>query len=121
MPGKYVRKRVKKYNELDFKVAIESIARGLPIREASATFNIPSTTLNSYANNYVLHDRIGRPTKFTVDEELHLEQAAVALQVSESNINTVTSSFFSPRSNLGCSIVNQSDAQSCEDVCVFAQ
>ena len=107
MPRKYVRKTVKKYSDMDFKVAIESIARGLPIREASATFNIPYTTLNSHANNYVLHERIGRPTKFTVDEELYLEQAAVALQVSESIINTVTSSFFSPHEDVECTTINK--------------
>ena len=58
----------------------------------------------------------GRPTKFTVDEELYLEQAAVALQVSESSINTVTSSFFSLHEDVGCTIINQWDAQSCKDL-----
>ena len=92
---------------MDFKVAVESIARGVPIREASARFNIPYTTLNSHANNYVLHEGIGRPTKFSVDEERYLEQAALALQVSESIRNTVNLSFFSPREDLGCTIINQ--------------
>jgi response regulator of citrate/malate metabolism len=69
---------------MDYEATIKSIARDLPIHKASATFNVPYPTQKSHANNFILYGIIGRPTKFTVDEEVYLEQAPVALQVSES-------------------------------------
>jgi hypothetical protein len=82
MPRKYTKKNIKKkYSEYDFKLAIEAFTNGFTIREASRTFHIPYTTLNSHVNNLLLYDRVGRPTKFTKEEEDCLVQAAVVLQV----------------------------------------
>ena len=82
MTRKYTKKNVrKKYGDNNFKLAIKAIANGCSIREASRTFNIPYTTLNSHANHIVLYDNIGRPSKFSKEEEYNLEQAALTLQV----------------------------------------
>ena len=83
MPRKYTRKRTRKYKEVHFKLALEAVKGGISMREASSTFHVPYTTLRSHAGDHVLYTRIGRPTKFSQEEELHLEQAAIALQVSE--------------------------------------
>ena len=82
MPRKYVKKNVgKKYDDHTLNLAVEGVANGLSIREASGRFRVPYTTLNRHVNNEVLFDRIGRPSKFTKEEEDCLEQAAIALQV----------------------------------------
>ncbi|CAF4189075.1 unnamed protein product, partial [Rotaria sordida] len=81
MPRTYIKKDVKKkYNDNDFELAIEAIENGCSIREASNNFNVPYTTLNSHSNRLVLYDNVGRPSKFTKEEEVCLEQAALALQ-----------------------------------------
>lgn len=71
----------KRYDENNLKLDIEAVSSGSSIREATMRFRILYTTLNSHVNNYVLYDRIGRPTKFTTEEERYLEQAALLLQV----------------------------------------
>jgi response regulator of citrate/malate metabolism len=82
MPRKYIKKNLRKqYSENDFKLAVEAVSHGFSIREATIRFHVPYTTLNSHVNNYVLYDYIGRPTKFTKEEEGYLEQAALVLQV----------------------------------------
>lgn len=82
MPRKYIRKKLtKKYSENDLKLAVEAVDNGLSIRKSSNKFHVPYTTLNSHVNEYVLYDRPGRPTKFTTEEELCLEQSALVLQV----------------------------------------
>ena len=81
MPIVYKNKCKNRYNDNDLKLAIEAVTNGCSIREASKTFNIPYTTLNSHSNNLVLYDNAGRPSKFTKEEEICLEQAALALQV----------------------------------------
>lgn len=84
MPRKYLKKNARKrYDENNFKLAIEAVSSGCSIREATIRFHVPYTTLNSHVNNYVLYDRIGRPTKFTTEEERCLEQAALLLQVRQ--------------------------------------
>ena len=88
MPRKYVKKNVqKKFSEYDFKLAYEAVNNGCPIREASETFGVPYTTLNSHVNNQVLYSHKGRPTKFTETEESHLVQAALVLQVKKTFIS----------------------------------
>lgn len=87
MPRKYTKKTTRQYTELHFKLALEAVDSGISIREASSTFHVPYTTLRSHAGDHVLYNRVGRPTKFTEEEELHLEQAAVALQVSEQSLS----------------------------------
>ncbi|CAF4170030.1 unnamed protein product, partial [Rotaria sordida] len=64
----------------DFQLAIESVSNGSSIREAANAFHVPYTTLNSHVNNEVLYDQVGRPTKFTKEEECYLKQAALVLQ-----------------------------------------
>lgn len=82
MPRKYVKKNINKnYDDNTFKIAIEAVARGTSIREASTNYNVPYTTLNSHVNSEVLYDQVGRPTKFSNKEEKYLEEAALALQV----------------------------------------
>ncbi|CAF4904409.1 unnamed protein product, partial [Rotaria socialis] len=58
---------------------MEAVTSGSSIREASNTFLVPYTTLNSHVNNEVLYDQVGRPTKFSIEEEVYLEQAVLAL------------------------------------------
>lgn len=82
MPRKYVRKNLtKKYSETDLQVAIVSVNNGSSIRAASIAHHVPYTTLNSYVNGHDTLSKVGRPTKFTIEEEGYLEQAALALQV----------------------------------------
>ena len=82
MPRKYVKKNVRrKYQDTDLKLAIESVTNGSSIRQASITHRIPYSTLHSYVNYQVLHEEIGRPTKFTPTEEDCLEQTVLVLQV----------------------------------------
>ena len=84
MPRKYIRKRpIKKYTDNEFKLAIESVTNGRSIRKSSNKFHVPYTTLNSHVNKQVLYDHPGRPTKFTKEEELCLEQSAFILQVRD--------------------------------------
>ncbi|CAF3853356.1 unnamed protein product [Rotaria sp. Silwood1] len=81
MPRTYIKKDVKKkYNDNNLELAIEAVENGCSIREASNNFNVPYTTLNSHSNSLVLYDNVGRPSKFTKEEEVCLEQAALALQ-----------------------------------------
>ncbi|CAF3166771.1 unnamed protein product [Rotaria sp. Silwood2] len=72
---------MKKYSDEKFKLAIDAVANGDSIRAASAYYKVPYTTLNSHSNNLVLYHHVGRPPKFDKEEELCLEQAALALQV----------------------------------------
>lgn len=82
MPRKYVKKNVtKKYSNHELQLAVDSALRGASVREASTVFHVPYTTLNSHVNNEVLYNQVGRPTKFSCEEEICLEQAALALQV----------------------------------------
>jgi hypothetical protein len=84
MPRKYIKKNIKKrYNQTDLKLAVELVSNGSSIREASNTYHVPYTTLNSHVNGFVIYDEPGRPTKFTKEEEYYLEQAALALQVKK--------------------------------------
>jgi hypothetical protein len=83
MTRKYTKKRINKYTDHDFKLALELVNNGSSIREASIKNHVPYTTLNSHVNNLVLYDQVGRPTKFTQEEEGHLEQAALVLQVKQ--------------------------------------
>ena len=97
MPRKYIRKRLnKKYNEKDMKIAVEAVSKGLHVRESSNMFHIPYTTLNRHVNNDFVYDRSGRPTKFTTEEELCLEESALALQARDDFFCTLRliSSFF---------------------------
>jgi helix-turn-helix, Psq domain len=83
MPRNYVKKNARrKYTDADFKSAIEAVINGSSIRQASNTYRVPYTTLNSHVNERVVNDQIGRPTKFTSEEESCLEQAVLVLQVS---------------------------------------
>lgn len=85
MTRKCVKKNVrKKYTEHAFQLALQCVNNGSSIREAAETFRVPYTTLNSHVNNEITYDKIGRPTKFNVEEEGHLEQTALALQVTHS-------------------------------------
>ncbi|CAF4101540.1 unnamed protein product [Rotaria magnacalcarata] len=59
---------------------MEAITSERSIREASNSFLVPYTTLNSHANNEVLYGQVGRPIKFSMEEEVYLEQTVVALQ-----------------------------------------
>lgn len=82
MPRKYIKKnKPKTYNNHDLMLAIDSVTHGYSIREAAVKYHIPYTTLNSHINNEFLHDKVGRPTKFSEEEENCLEQAAIVLQV----------------------------------------
>jgi hypothetical protein len=82
MPRKYIKKNLNKnYSENDFKLAIEFVHSGSSIREAANRYAVPYTTLNSHVNSNVLYDHVGRPTKFTKEEEGYIEQAALVLQV----------------------------------------
>jgi hypothetical protein len=90
MTRTYKKKRTRKYPALHFKLALEAVNSGTSIREASSIFYVPYTTLRSHAGNHVLYNRVGRPTKFTEEEELYLEQAAVALQVSEQSLSSTS-------------------------------
>ena len=83
MPRKYIKKKIKRYSEYDFKLAIEAVKNGSSIREAANTFSVPYTTLNSHINDKVLYDEMGRPTKFTKEEEGYLKQASIVLQVKQ--------------------------------------
>ncbi|CAF3851980.1 unnamed protein product, partial [Rotaria sp. Silwood1] len=81
MPRIYKKKNKKKnYSDEKFKLAIDAVANGDSIRAASAYYKVPYTTLNSHSNNLVLYHHVGRPPKFDKEEELCLEQAALALQ-----------------------------------------
>ena len=83
MTRKYTKKRIQKYTDQDFNLALQLVDNGSSIREASNTYHVPYTTLNSHVNNLVLYDQVGRPTKFTHEEEGYLEQAALVLQVKQ--------------------------------------
>jgi hypothetical protein len=83
MPRNYIKKNSnKKYNESNFQLALESVEKGCSIRAAAKDFSVPYTTLNSHVNNGILYDRVGRPTKFSEEEENYLEQTALLLQVT---------------------------------------
>ena len=106
MPRKYIKKNIKKnYSNNTLTLAVEAIERGCSIREASITYHVPYTTLNSHVNNELLYDQAGRPTKFSTEEERYLEEAALALQVI-----IVSVIFFSILSfsniELGCSSID---------------
>ncbi len=82
MPRIYKKKNIERnYSDEDFKLAMDAVANGDSIRAASANHNVPYTTLYSHSNNLVLYHHVGRPPKFDKEEELCLEQAALALQV----------------------------------------
>ena len=82
MPRTYIRKTVQKaYGSDDLKLAMEFVAKGSSIRESSRKFRVPYSTLHDHVNADVSHDRVGRPPKFSDDEEVCLKEAAVALQV----------------------------------------
>lgn len=84
MPRKYIRKRLTKtYTAGDLKSAVESVNNGASIRETANEFRIPYTTLNSHVNQFVVYPHPGRPTKFTDEEELCLEESALILQVRD--------------------------------------
>ncbi|CAF3877399.1 unnamed protein product [Rotaria sp. Silwood2] len=81
MPRKYKKKHsYKKYSKNYFQLAIESVSAGYSIRESAIRYGVPYSTLNLHINNEVSHDRVGRPTKFSQEEEDHLEKAALILQ-----------------------------------------
>ncbi|CAF1521924.1 unnamed protein product, partial [Adineta steineri] len=81
MPRNYKKKnREKNYIDTDFQLALNAVANGSSVRSASAYHHVPYTTLYSHSNNLVLYERSGRPPIFNKEEELCLEQAAVALQ-----------------------------------------
>jgi hypothetical protein len=82
MPRTYKKKCTKRtYSNKDLKLALDAVANGESIRQASKNFKIPYTTLNSHSNDLVLYHNIGRPPNFDEEEELCLEQAALVLQV----------------------------------------
>lgn len=82
MRRKYVKKNLnKKYSEADLQLAIETVNKGSSIRAASIIHHVPYTTLNSHVNADDALGKVGRPTKFTIEEEGYFEQAALALQV----------------------------------------
>lgn len=82
MPRRYVKKNlVRKYNENDISMALQSIAEGSSIRKAANLFHVPFTTLYRHSNGEIMYKTLGRPTKFSAVEEMHLVQAAICLQV----------------------------------------
>ena len=85
MTCKYIKKRIKSYSDNNFQLAIESVRNGSSIRDAENSFHVPYITLNSHVNNEVLYDQVGRPTKFTKEEEGYLKQAALVLQVKQTD------------------------------------
>lgn len=119
MPSKYMKKDVKKkYSENDFKLAMEAVTNGSSIRDASNTFHVPYTTLNSHVNNLHLYEQVGRPTKFSKEEEGCLEQAALALQVQNFFIFFLNKRFL--YKELGCTIVNRRIFESCQTICFIS-
>lgn len=104
MPRKYTKKRTKKYTDVQLKRALEAVGGGISIRKASSAFHVPFTTLRSHAGDHILYNRVGRPTKFTEEEELNLEQAAVALQVSAQSLSQQV--FYSRISGVGNAAVD---------------
>ncbi|CAF4779111.1 unnamed protein product, partial [Rotaria sp. Silwood2] len=62
--------------------AVDLVKKEYSIRAAVREFSIPYATLNSHLNNQIFYDRVGRPTKFSEEEEGYLEQAALLLQVT---------------------------------------
>ena len=72
---------MKKYTEVVFESAMETIKNGLSIRQAAKPFQIPYTTLCSHSATQIIYVHAGRPTKFNKAEEYHLVQAVLALQV----------------------------------------
>lgn len=72
----------KKYSETDLQLAITSVDNGSSIRAASIAHHVPYTTLNSHVTSEGTLRKVGRPTKFTIEEEGYLEDAALALQVN---------------------------------------
>ena len=84
MPREYKKKNsYKNTSESNFQLAIEYVDAGYSIRESSRKFDVPYSTLNAHVNHEISHDRVGRPTKFSKEEEDHLENAALLLQVTE--------------------------------------
>ena len=82
MPRKYIRKTsIKSYTEKDLNSAVELIKDGCSIREAGKKFRVPYTTLQSHFTESVLFKQAGRPTKFTSDEEICLEESVLLFQV----------------------------------------
>lgn len=82
MPRYYEKKNLRKqYEEKSLQLAMDAVAAGLSIRESSRQFRVPYTTIHRHVSEQILFDRIGRPTKFTSEEEECLEEAALLLQV----------------------------------------
>ena len=59
MPRKYIKKRVRKYRNVELDLAIEAIENGLSIRQAAKEFHVPYTTLRPHATGDVIYERIG--------------------------------------------------------------
>ena len=83
MIRKYIRKKIKKYSDHNFQLAIESVANGCSIHEVSNKFHIHYTILNSYVNNEVIYDQAGRPVKFSREGESYPKQPVLILQVKK--------------------------------------
>lgn len=82
MPRHYVKKNLRKrYDEKNLQLAIDAVTDGFSVRESSRKFRVPYTTIYRHVNQQILFDRIGRPTKFSAEEEECLEEAALLLQV----------------------------------------
>ena len=79
MPRKHVKKNLKKYTEVVFESAMETIKNGLSIRQAAKQFQVPHTTPCSHSGTQIIYEHAGRFTKFNKAEEYHLVQAVLAL------------------------------------------
>jgi hypothetical protein len=66
---------------------MEFVPSGYSIRDSSRRFAVPYSTLYGHANGEVTHDLVGRPPKFTDEEELCLKETAISLQVKKSNLD----------------------------------
>ncbi|CAF1054379.1 unnamed protein product [Adineta steineri] len=73
---------------------MDAVANSDSIRAAFVYYNVPYTTLKSHSNNLISYYHVGRPPKFDKEEELHLEQAALALQGYFSLFSMIFITFF---------------------------
>lgn len=64
------KKKNRRYDPNTLKLALESIANGMPVKTASKTYNIPKTTLHyKKTGKYPVECSPGAPTVLTQEEE----------------------------------------------------
>jgi uncharacterized protein YehS (DUF1456 family) len=118
MPRKHVKKNVKKkYSDQDLQLALEATANGCSIRKAANDNHVPYTTLNSHVNNNVVFDKVGRPTRFSNEEETYLKEAALALQVKNSFYSVLICLLIFLKKELGCAIIHRGVFKSFKTIC----